>query len=290
MRADAFGRIDGSVPALRTVGERLTEGVVSLSGLWGVLSGAAALAVVFGVWLSRRSAAGLVLMIGASVANAVFVPVTLLYLHDKAPEIRAMTEEHDELRTALGDIVTTLLGGGPESGAGATQQATAALTNQGFACGLVAVVTAVIAISMGNRFRSIVSGAGTRNEVSQRSRTGEPPARRREAAHDVEDVLKRLELAVPLGHASHPVRADLDDQPGEAGKQRILPRAAVARRNDNQAGQTRRERPTARRARPRPANRASATPQPATGAAAPRSGRWAQPAPASIAQRQRTQR
>ncbi|WP_328391776.1 hypothetical protein [Nocardia sp. NBC_00416] len=292
-RTDAFGRIDGSTPALRNVGERLTDGLVSISGVWGVLTGIAAVVALAGAQLYRKTGAGLNAVIGASIANAIFVPVTLLYLNGKAPEFREMTEDHDELKDALGDILNGLFGGGKESDADTTQQvATVALTNQALICGLVAMITAVIAIGLRSRIRPAYSDAAARVEVARRAMAEELPGSCRDAAHDIDVVLEpQLELVVQyepqlLGRGE----PDQDDDRGapEAGKQRLLPRAELPRRNDNQLGQMRRERPPTRRPRPRPANRTSATPQPATGAAASRNGRSAalsQQAPTALADR-----
>lgn len=280
VRSDAFGRIDGSVPVLRSAGERLTENVAVISGLWGALAAAAALVTVFGLWLYRKSRAGLLLAIGAAVANAVFVPAALLHLHGKAPELRAMTEDHDEIRTALGDIVHTLFGG--DSGAAATQQpATAALTNQALICGFLVTVTAVIALGMWGAVRVAVTDA----QMS----AAQVPSDDRDLVRESSPVSEpRLELVVspesrPLGR-TEPDRAEEQVCYDEDGKQRILPRA-VPRRGDTQLGYPRRERQTARRTRPRPVRRAATTAQTTPGAL--RNGRSAQPAGAQrqIAQR-----
>ncbi|MGI5221502.1 hypothetical protein [Nocardia sp. CA-290969] len=274
VRSDAFGRLDGSVPVLRSAGERLTEHVVSISGLWGALAAAAALLTVAGLSLYRKSRAGLLLAIGAAAANAVFVPAALLHLDGKAPELRAMTEDHDELRTALGDIVDTVFGSG--SGVAATQQAaTAAVTNQGLICGFLAVITAVIALGMRGPVRAAVVDARAHEELSRRP-TAHEAGDGRDVVHDTAPVQEpRLVLVVPGGQRpvgrTEPDQADEQDCHDEDGKQRILPRA-VPRRSDTQVGYPRRERQTTRRARPRPVSRAAA--QPAGGAL--RNGRSAQ--------------
>ncbi|WP_280406768.1 hypothetical protein [Nocardia carnea] len=279
VRSDAFGRLDGSVPVLRNTGERLTENVVSISGSWGGLAAAAALLTVSGLCLYRKTRAGLLLAIGAAVANAVFVPAALLHLNGKAPALRAMTEDHDELRTALGDIVHTFFGGG--SGAAATEQAaTAALTNQGLICGFLAVVTAVIALGMRGPVRAAVDEARAHAELAELSAAREPADDRAVVVHETVPVPEpRLQLVVSA--ADHPLGRTEPDRTAEQvcydedGKQRILPRA-VPRRSDTQLGYPRRERQTARRVRPRPVSRAVTTVQPAAGAL--RKGRAAQSA------------
>ncbi|NKY60096.1 hypothetical protein [Nocardia flavorosea] len=279
VQADAFGRLDGSVPALRNVGERLTESVVSISGLWGILAAAAAVITVVAAWSYRMFGIGLPMMVGAGAANAVLVPAALLHINDKAPELRAMTEHHDELKTALGDFLGKFFGGGSESGADTAPAATAALTNQALVCGLVAVLAAVLALSMRNSIRAGAGAAVVPAEVS-RPGTAELPADAGLAVRESVTVLEhRLDIALPyqpvLLGAAGPDHDDLG-----VGK-RLLARAELPRRTD---GPVRRDRPTARRVRPRPANRPAATPQPGSGAAAsakrsagncgsPRSGR-----------------
>ncbi len=278
MQADAFGRLDGSVPALRNVGERLTDSIVSISGLWGILAAAAAVITVAAAWSYRMFGIGLPAMVGAGAANAVLVPAALLHLNGKAPELHAMTEQHDELKTALGDILGKLFGGGSESGPDTAPVATAVLTNQALVCGLVAVLAAVLALSMRKSIRASTAAALVPAEVS-RPGPAELPADARLAVSESVTVLEQqLDIALPyeprlLGAAG----SDHDDL--GVGK-RLLTRAELPRRTD---GPARRDRPTARRVRPRPTNRPAATPQPGSGAASakrsagncgsPRSGR-----------------
>lgn len=266
VQADAFGRLDGSVPGLRSVGERLTESVVSISGLWGILAAAAAVITLAAACSYRLFGIGLPAMVGAGAAEAVFVPAALLHLNGKAPELRAMTEQHDELKAAFGDLLGRLFGGGRESGAGPAQVATVALTNQALVCGMVAVITALIALSMRKSIRPSAGATVVPAEISR----PDPAVLRADAPLAVPETVTvlehQLDLALPyqprmLGAAG----TDHDDL--GAGK-RLLTRAERPRRTD---GPARRDRPTARRVRPRPANRGSATPQPGSGShAAPK--------------------
>ncbi|NKY37283.1 hypothetical protein HGA13_30060 [Nocardia speluncae] len=280
VQADAFGRLDGTVPAFRGVGERLTEGVVSISGLWGISAAAAAVITLAAACMYRVFGIGLPAMVAAGAANAVLVPAALLHLNGKAPELGAMTDQHDELKTVLGDLLGTLFGGGRESGADTAQVATAVLTNQALACGLAAVLAAAIALSMRKSIRPITGTVAVPVEVAaQDPAAGRPVGARHAAPASVAVLEHELDLALPYTPgALAAVRTDHDDL---GVGNRLLTRAELPRRTD---GPARRDRPTARRARPRPTNRAAATPQPGSGAAAsakraaghcasPRSGR-----------------
>lgn len=280
VQADAFGRIDGSVPVLRGVGERLTEGVVSISGLWGNAAAAAAVITLAAMCLYRLFGIGLPVLVAAGAANAVLVPVALLYLDSKAPEVRAMTERHDELKTALGDVLGRFFGGGRESGAEPAQVATAALTNQALVCGVVAVLAAMIAVSMRNSIRPHAGEAVVPVNISTQEPDADETAGARLAAPASVTVVER-QLDFALSHMPGMLGAAQPDHDDLGVGNRLLPRPGQPRRTD---GPARRDRPAARRVPPRPANRAGATPQPGNGAAAsakrspghcnsPRSGR-----------------
>ena len=276
VHSDAFGRVDGSVPLLQPAGERPTEGVVTISGVWGALSATAALLTVFGLLLALRSRAGLFLLVGASAANAVLVPATLLHLDGKAPQMRAMTEEHDEIRTALLGIVNTFFGNDTQgAGEAAQQEATAALTNQGLACGFAAFAAAALALSMWGRVRATLHDvrddirADIRDyeEVSSLCVEQETSIGYSAAPAPVPAPESHLEYAVSLYVDPHPEWDCADPQyhHEEDRTQRILPRGT-------RPGYPRREQQTVRRARPRPTKRTGA--QSATGTL--RNGRSAQ--------------
>ncbi|MFE3443448.1 hypothetical protein ACFXNW_10485 [Nocardia sp. NPDC059180] len=268
VHTDAFGRINGSVPALRIFGEP----VVSISDLWGMVIGATAAATLIGAHLHRIFGVGRSLAIAAGMANVVFVPLTLLYLNGKAPELEDMTKkDNDELKETLGNILNSVFGGGKESAADTAQGvATATLTNQSLVCGVVVAVTAAIAVSMRIRIRSARSEAEPQCEVSDGPAAGVPLQ-----AHDGDDVVER-KLEHQLHHEYELlVRPEADDlgqvEDYGIGKQRLLPRTERPHRNDSQTRPTRRE----RHPRPRPANPASDKPQSARWLAASRSGRLA---------------
>ncbi|MEU1983144.1 hypothetical protein [Nocardia sp. NPDC019395] len=233
VHTDAFGRLEGSVPALRNTGERPTDGVVPLNGIWGVLTGIAAVVTLAGVQLYRRTGIGLSLVFGGSTANTVFVSVTLLYLNGKAPELRDMTDDRDELKEMLSSFVSSVFGDGAESGAGEAQRAaTAALTNQALISGFVAVAAAVIALGIRNRVASVTGEAG---EVSATYVAGE--VLNRDPATEVGDVHGRK------------LDRDVRRERRRPGRKADQP---------NQAGRPGRERPPARRRRSRPADRVAA--------------------------------
>lgn len=287
VQADAFGRLEGSVPGLRNVGERPTEGIVAISGLGGGLAAAAAVITLAGALLYRLYGIGLPAVIGAGAANAVLVPATLLYLEGKAPELRETTEYHDELKSALGDFLGTFFGGGPEAGTDAAQQvATVALTNQALLCASAAVVTAALALSMYKSVRPRAGEPVVPAGVSDHDRADRPAADRPVEPETAVVPEYRFDMALPYEVQLLGAGLPRHDDDHETGEQRLLTRAEPLRRADNQFTAARRDRPTARRARPRPrpGGRASATPQSVSGSAAsakragghcvsPRSGR-----------------
>ncbi len=275
VQSDAFGRLDGSVPALRNVGERLTEGVVSISGLWGMLAAAAAVITVAAACSYRFLGVGSSVVAVAGTANIVLVPVTLLYLNGKTAGLREMTEYHDELKTSLGDVLSTLIGGTGPTADTAQRVATAALTNQALICVLIVVLTAVLALSAGSLTRRIpgdtgVRANGLRPDEADRVWIGIAETRHADDAGLEEQLDLVLHYTRQLPDA---VQYVYDDDHG-IGHQRLLARAESPRKADSQFGPVRRERQTTRRRRPRPANRTPAVPQTPTGtaAAAKRSG------------------
>ncbi|WP_280235115.1 hypothetical protein [Nocardia cyriacigeorgica] len=285
VQTDAFGRMDGSVPALRIFGEP----VVSINGLWGMLIGVTAIAALFGAQLHRIIGVGRSLAIGASTANAVLVPLTLLYLNGKAPELEEMTKDHDELKETLGNFLKSVFGGSTQPAAAETAKtaATAALTNQALICGLVVALTAAIAVSIRNRPRP-AADTGSQEELSDPSTADAAPIH----VDDAADVMER-KLEHILQHKYHliePAEVE-DDEHGlahEVGQQRLLPRSERPHRSD---GQTSRQ--TRRRPRPRPANPTTEKSQVTPWVAASQSGRLATPSRISstaLAERQRSHR
>lgn len=272
VRTDAFGRLDGSVPALRI----FDEPVASISGWWGALIAAAAVVALIGAQLHRMIGVGRSVAIAAAMANVVLVPVTLLYLNSKSPELKKMTEDHDELKETLGNIVKSLFGNGDsgqEPAADPAHQAvTAALTDQALICCVVVALTAVISVCIRSRVYPADSAADVHDEVSAPPVVAAQPAR----AEDVDDIMDQVfERMVQHNHELLERRADDDD---EAGRQRLLQRGERLRRTDS-VRQTRRE----RRPRPRPATPASDKAQPTPWVPASRTGRSAGPAQSSPA-------
>ncbi|AVH22585.1 hypothetical protein [Nocardia cyriacigeorgica] len=257
VHTDAFGRLDGSVPALRI----FDEPVASISGWLGALIAAVAVLTLIAAQLHRLTGVGRSVAIVAAMANVVLVPVTLLYLNSKSPDLKKMTEDHDELKETLGTIVKSLFGGGEQPTADAAQQpVTATLTDQALICCVVVALTAVIAVCLRRRVYPADSGAGAYDEVDQ------PSVDSRSAhAEDVDDIVDQVfERMVQHDHELLERRAAEDD---EAGRQRLVQRERLPRTDS--VRQTRRE----RRPRPRPAPSGSDKPQATPWVAAPRAGR-----------------
>ncbi|WP_369023636.1 hypothetical protein [Nocardia cyriacigeorgica] len=263
VHTDAFGRLDGSVPALRI----FDEPVASISGWLGALIAAVAVLTLIAAQLHRLTGVGRSVAIVAAMANVVFVPVTLLYLNSKSPDLKKMTEDHDELKETLGTIVKSLFGGGEQPAADAAQQpVTATLTDQALICCVVVALTAVIAVCLRRRVYPADSGADAYDEVDQPSVDSRPAH-----AENLDDIVDQVfERMVQHDHELLERRAADDD---EAGRQRLVQRKRLPRTDS--VRQTRRE----RRPRPRPAPSASDKPQPTPWVAAARAGR-----PAGLAQ------
>ncbi|WP_328412346.1 hypothetical protein [Nocardia sp. NBC_00403] len=157
--ANAFGRIDGSVPELNTLGYAPANHI-SISGSWGMLAAIAAVITIFAaiLYLIARIEVLSCLMAGAGVATALFVLATVLYLNGKAPELRDMTKHSDAMATGLGSILRKVFGGGEGSNPEAAQQvASAAMKTPALICGLAAVAAAALAIAeLRNRIRLTV--------------------------------------------------------------------------------------------------------------------------------------
>ncbi|MBF6411710.1 hypothetical protein [Nocardia cyriacigeorgica] len=264
VHTDAFGRLDGSVPALRI----FDEPVASISGWLGALIAAVAVVTLIAAVLHRLTGVGRSVAIVAAMANVVFVPVTLLYLNSKSPDLKKMTEDRDELKETLGSIVKSLFGGGEQPAAAAAQQpVTAALTDQALICCVVVALTAVIAACLRRRVYPADNGAAAYDEVFEQPPVDAQPAR----TGDVDDIMDQVfERMVQHNHELLERRAADDD---EAGRQRLVQRERLPRTDS--VRQTRRE----RRPRPRPAPSASDKPQPTPWVAASRTGR-----PAGLAQ------
>ncbi len=262
VRTDAFGRLEGSVPALRI----FDEPVASISGWWGALIAAAAAATLIGAQLHRLIGVGRSVAIVAAMANVVLVPVTLLYLNSKSPELKKMTEDHDDLKETLGSIVKSLFGdgSGQEPAAGAAQQATtAALTDQALMCCIVAALTAVIAVCIRRRAYSVDGAAAADDELLFALPASDGQAGHAEDADDIMDQV--FDRMVQQNYELLERRTAANDE--ELSRQRLLQRGERLRRSDS-------IRQTRRRPRPRPAT--SAAEKPATPwVAASRSGRLA---------------
>ncbi|BDT88632.1 hypothetical protein FMUAM8_43960 [Nocardia cyriacigeorgica] len=259
VRTDAFGRLDGSVPALRIYGEP----VATISGWWGALIAAAAVVALIGAQVHRMIGAGRSVAIVAAMVNVVAVPVTLLYLNSKSPELKKMTEDHDDLKETLGNLVKSLFGSstGQQPAAEAAQQAaTAALTDQALLCCVVAALTAVLAICLRRR-GAVGSDAYAHDESSESAETEGP------AVQDIDDLTDQVFERMVQHNYALLQRLAADDE-DEVHRQRLLQRDERLRRSDS-------VRQTRRRPLPRPAMSAAEKPQPTPWVAASRSGRLA---------------
>ncbi|MFF3568087.1 hypothetical protein [Nocardia jiangxiensis] len=151
LRSDAFGRIDG---ATRGYTDWLTTGYTqpSISGVWAVLAALAAVVTISAVlmYLRIRTDALSYLVLGASLATAMFVLADLLYLSGKAPELRSMVQGNNGFGDGLGSLLDMFLGDGT-SRYGTHQVASAGLDPAAMLCGAAAFGGAVAAIASGAR-------------------------------------------------------------------------------------------------------------------------------------------
>ncbi|MEV6432217.1 hypothetical protein [Nocardia sp. NPDC051463] len=159
LNANAFGRIEGTVPELNTLGYAPANHI-SISGTWGMLAAITAVLTVFAalLYLTARIELLSCLMAGAGVATALFVLATVLYLNGQAPQLRDMTKHSDAMAGGLGSILRKVFGGGEGSNPEAAQQvATAAMKTPALICSLAAIAAAALAIvELRNRIRIAV--------------------------------------------------------------------------------------------------------------------------------------
>ncbi|WP_067885479.1 hypothetical protein [Nocardia vaccinii] len=151
LRSDAFGRIDG---ATRSFDDWYSDGYSqpSISGVWAVLAILAAVVTISAVlmYLRIRTDALSYLVLGSSLATAMFVLADLLYLSGKAPELRTMVQGEHGFGDGLGSLLGLFLGGGT-SRYGTHEVASAGLDPAAMLCGAAAFGGAVAAIASGVR-------------------------------------------------------------------------------------------------------------------------------------------
>lgn len=168
LRSDAFGRVSG----VAATDNRWMDGgdqseSISVSGTWGVLAALAAVVTIGAVVMNirLRTAAFAFVVTGASVLMAVFVMAALMYLSDKAPELRLLTEADRGLVGGIGNLLRSVLGGG---GSQTVQPvASAGLETAGMICGAVAFTGAVAAVASGVRSGVLRTGWLDRMRVPQ---------------------------------------------------------------------------------------------------------------------------
>ncbi|OQS12986.1 hypothetical protein B0T36_21950 [Nocardia donostiensis] len=167
--ADAFGRITGytSDPQGWTMA---TARKVGITGFWALLAAAAIITTVFAVaaYLRTRNEALAHLATAASIAVALFVLATVLYLNSKAPELRVASQSHDGLQTLL-DLAS---GARETSNSGKHPVASAGLEPAALLAAVLAVGAAVAAVAQWLGGTSATPGA-TSTEQPEPS-TAEP--------------------------------------------------------------------------------------------------------------------
>jgi hypothetical protein len=157
--SDAFGRISGAtgplgwVPSesngVETSGGMDLSGGVNISGVWAVLAATAAVMTIFAAVINLRVRGKILsyLVVGSSVAGAVFVLCTVLYLNGMEPELRAMTEGNQHLSGGLNNLLGSFFGGSADGGR--HQVASASLDLAAMLGGATALGAALTAVGFG---------------------------------------------------------------------------------------------------------------------------------------------
>ncbi|MGF6887358.1 hypothetical protein ABIA39_005867 [Nocardia sp. GAS34] len=157
--SDAFGRISGATGPLGWVpggsdgagtgGSIDVSGGVNISGVWAVLAAAAAVVTIFAAVINLRVRREMLayLVVGSSVAGALCVLFTVLYLNGMEPELRAMTEGNQHLSGGLDNLLDSFLG--DRADGGRRQIASASLDPAALLGGVTALGAALSAIMLG---------------------------------------------------------------------------------------------------------------------------------------------
>lgn len=144
--ANAFGQLDGSVSTLHNFGDLPDE--AHITGLWGVLTGLAALVVLVSVWVYWYGGVGFSLVVGGSTANAVCVAAALLNLNANKAKLRLVASEHHEtLQDALRALGAQPFGS-QKMTADESASTTATVTQPALLCGIAVALTCVLVLTL----------------------------------------------------------------------------------------------------------------------------------------------
>ncbi|MBF6241591.1 hypothetical protein [Nocardia otitidiscaviarum] len=113
VRANAFGRIDATTNYL-TAWSQLKSPTADVTGMWALFTSAALVISVAAVLIHLRLRSDLMdrLATIATVAAAVFVLATLVYLNSKGSDLKAMTTRRWDLGGQVGSLMAWAFGNG----------------------------------------------------------------------------------------------------------------------------------------------------------------------------------
>ncbi|MCP9625432.1 hypothetical protein FOH10_04265 [Nocardia otitidiscaviarum] len=113
VRANAFGRIDATTNYL-TAWSQLKSPTADVTGMWALFTSAALVISVAAVVIHLRLRSDLMdrLATIATVAAAVFVLATLVYLNSKGSDLKAMTTRRWDLGGQVGSLMAWAFGNG----------------------------------------------------------------------------------------------------------------------------------------------------------------------------------
>ncbi|APE36925.1 hypothetical protein BOX37_26680 [Nocardia mangyaensis] len=113
VRANAFGRLDGSTNYL-TAWSQIKSPTAHITGLWALFASAALVVSIAAVLIHLRIRSDLLdrMATVATVAAAVFVLATMVYLNSKGTDLKDMTTRRWDLGGQVGTLMAWAFGNG----------------------------------------------------------------------------------------------------------------------------------------------------------------------------------
>ncbi|WP_406275000.1 hypothetical protein OH799_02230 [Nocardia sp. NBC_00881] len=164
IKANPFGKLQIST-SLVALWSGSPPPPAHINGMWAVLASAACAVTVFAVAINLRvrSAALSYLVVGSSVAMAIFVVLAVVHLNGQASAVRGMlgAGSQRDLGTQVGQLIRWAAGNGkiPVPGRQRVSYVTAGLTSVAWFAVAIAVVSAMAALGQWVRVRRTESGA-----------------------------------------------------------------------------------------------------------------------------------
>ncbi len=154
---NAFGRMEITTRFLNIWSRSAPPGA-RVTGFWALLASAAIIVVVFSVVVNLRLRIEALnrLTTLATLAVAVFVVITVLYINSKGPELKAMVGRRSDLGGQIGSLMNWAFGNGRlvVPGIGQVAYTSATLTPWSLLAGVTSLGSAVAALTQWIRNRS----------------------------------------------------------------------------------------------------------------------------------------